>query len=132
MVSFDPRGIGFSTPGVSFYDVPLERLLFGYGTLDVTDQDPTIDQLSHKLAKIRNKNDVAKLRAADVLPFIHTDHTARDMLSIVEAHGREKLQYWGFSYGTILGNTFASMFPDKIERMVVDGVVDADDYYASK
>ena len=42
--------------------------------------------------------------------------------------GKEKLQYWGFSYGTVLGQTFASMFPDKVGRMVLDGNVDADDY----
>lgn len=39
-----------------------------------------------------------------------------------------KLQYWGFSYGTHLGNTFASMFPDRVARMVLDGVVDSYDY----
>jgi alpha/beta hydrolase fold len=44
--------------------------------------------------------------------------------------GVPMLQYLGFSYGTFLGNTFASMFPDRVKRMVLDGVVDATDYTA--
>ncbi|KAI2643693.1 Alpha/Beta hydrolase protein [Xylaria nigripes] len=41
---------------------------------------------------------------------------------------RGKLVYWGFSYGTFLGETFALMFPDKVGRVVLDGVVQADHY----
>ncbi|KAI0459826.1 Alpha/Beta hydrolase protein [Xylaria acuta] len=41
---------------------------------------------------------------------------------------RGRLVYWGFSYGTLLGATFASMFPDRVGRIVLDGVVHADHY----
>ncbi|KAK7954972.1 hypothetical protein PG988_015666, partial [Apiospora saccharicola] len=39
-----------------------------------------------------------------------------------------KLVYWGFSYGTLLGATFAAMFPESVGRVMLDGVVDADHY----
>jgi len=54
---------------------------------------------------------------------------ARDMLRITEAYGRERLLYYGGSYGTILGLTFAYMFPDKVERLVIDSAESMNDWY---
>jgi pimeloyl-ACP methyl ester carboxylesterase len=92
----------------------------------------------------------------DIKQYMSTASVARDMLEIVEKHhalvanqvahlaaqkagkrgchsttyvpGEAKLQYWGFSYGTYLGSTFASMFPNRVGRLVLDGVVSSYDY----
>lgn len=44
--------------------------------------------------------------------------------------GQEKLQFWGMSYGTTIGSTFAAMHPDKVHRVVLDGNMDPADHYA--
>lgn len=44
--------------------------------------------------------------------------------------GEEKLQYWGFSYGTLIGATFAALQPQRVGRIILDGVVDGEDYYS--
>lgn len=46
------------------------------------------------------------------------------------APGQEMIQYWGFSYGTILGATLAAMYPERISRALLDGVADSHDYMA--
>jgi pimeloyl-ACP methyl ester carboxylesterase len=84
-----------------------------------------------------------EVREGSILGHVSTQHVARDMKEIVDAWGRwvdkqgvgeeeeglkGKLVYWGFSYGTYLGATFARMFPDRVGRVVLDGVVDAELY----
>lgn len=39
-----------------------------------------------------------------------------------------KLDFWGLSYGTLLGATYASMFPDNVGKMILDGVLEPSDF----
>ena len=68
--------------------------------------------------------------AAEYGEVLGTAFVARDMLRIAEALDNDGLlRYWGFSYGTVLGATTAAMFPDRIDRMVLDGVVNSHQWY---
>ncbi|KAJ4305782.1 hypothetical protein N0V90_001314 [Kalmusia sp. IMI 367209] len=67
--------------------------------------------------------------AYKVLPLISTAFTARDFIQVVDALGEDgMLRYWGHSYGTELGATIAAMFPERIDKMVIDGVVNPHQY----
>lgn len=69
--------------------------------------------------------------------YVTTPAVAQDLLTFIEADARmigktpssAKLWNYGVSYGTVVGTTFASMFPERVGRIVLDGVVNADLYY---
>ncbi|CRG89016.1 hypothetical protein PISL3812_06051 [Talaromyces islandicus] len=65
-----------------------------------------------------------------------TQTTTEDEVEIMKRvqyrPGEEKILYWGMSYGTILGATFAAMHPDRVGRLILDGVVDPADHYAGR
>lgn len=144
ILGFDPRGVGFTTPAASCYASDFERTIDGLQQEGV----PSVLKDLGLKAQWETRRGVTKLceetaGAGEDSIFAHmsTAAVARDMLAIVEAadewrvksggEGREekaRLQYVGFSYGSILGNTFASMFPGRVGRMVVDGIADAEDY----
>lgn len=53
------------------------------------------------------------------------------MNSILDAVGRENMVYWGFSYDTTLGQTYANMYPERSERVIIDGVSNQFQWYDS-
>jgi pimeloyl-ACP methyl ester carboxylesterase len=63
--------------------------------------------------------------------LIGTAFVVRDMVEIIDALGEDGLlRYWGLSYGTQLGSTFAAMFPERVDRMLLDAVTNPHEYVA--
>ncbi|MFI9507064.1 alpha/beta hydrolase [Nocardia sp. NPDC052566] len=60
------------------------------------------------------------------LDAITTENTARDLDAVRAALGVERISYLGTSYGTYLGAVYASLFPGRVERMVLDSNVNPD------
>ena len=67
-------------------------------------------------------------RNPEILPYVSTANTARDMDEVRDALGERRLSYLGFSYGTFLGANYASLFPNNYRALVLDGALDADRY----
>ena len=147
VVGFDPRAVGQTLPTISWLD-PFEgqiwrKKFWEIGTMRSSDVAFDIKYATATAFGERCSN----LSDAMMQQYATTAYVARDMLERVEAlarsrqmelrklnsditivPGKEQLQYWGFSYGTHLGYTFASMFPDRVGRLALDGVMDPEDY----
>jgi pimeloyl-ACP methyl ester carboxylesterase len=111
VVSFDPRGVGRSSP-VSCGDGTDEALA---ATEDGDDPRALLRQLKRVAAACAE-------HSGPVLPHIGTVNASRDMDVMRAALGDKKLNYLGFSYGTRLGAVYAAQFPKKVGRLVLDGV----------
>ncbi|MFI5731453.1 alpha/beta hydrolase [Kribbella sp. NPDC051587] len=114
--SFDPRGVGASTP-VSCGAVTAKHPALPYRPANAQQEQQRIQQAKQIAVQCGRK-------AKDLLPYITTDNAARDMDRIRIALGRDKIDYLGYSYGTKLGAVYATMFPQHTGRMILNSVVD--------
>ncbi|MEU8383921.1 alpha/beta hydrolase [Streptosporangium sp. NPDC048865] len=117
LIGFDPRGIGHSTPVTCGIDTVKQfTLLLPYPAPD--------GGIERNLAFARDTAAACAERSGDLLPFVTTANTARDMDRIRAALGEPKLSYFGLSYGTYLGAVYISLFPGRADRIVMDSAAD--------
>ena len=117
VVGFDPRGVVSSTPVDCLDDSELDVLFAADGTPDTPQEVAELAEASTLLGE------GCQALSPDIAPYMDTESAARDMDILRAVLGDEQLNYLGKSYGTYLGAQYAELFPDKVGRVVLDGVL---------
>ncbi|KAB2575811.1 Tripeptidyl aminopeptidase [Lasiodiplodia theobromae] len=128
LISFDPRSAG-KTIAMSCYRNSAERV-------NATLMNPNFNghesdtMLGRLWASTENLDAACYENNKEIGDLVGMSFTARDYIRIAETLNEDGLlRYFGFSGGTVLGATIAAMFPDKIERMILDGVWNIHEYW---
>jgi pimeloyl-ACP methyl ester carboxylesterase len=118
IVGFDPRGVGRSSPVKCFTSQDLDQ---SFGLDPDPQSQADFDAVVALDTKMANE---CQAKYGDTLSLFSTEQAARDMDAVRAAVGDPKINYLGFSYGTLLGATYAQLFPKNIRAFVLDGAVD--------
>jgi pimeloyl-ACP methyl ester carboxylesterase len=116
IVGFDPRGVGASTPALSCEPGFFHGVRPNYIPATVA-----AEQVLENHAKTYAQD--CEKKFGWMLPYMTTQDVARDLDSIRAALGQQKVNYFAYSYGTYIGQVYATMFPDRVRRMVLDSTV---------
>jgi pimeloyl-ACP methyl ester carboxylesterase len=114
--------VGWDTRGVGRTAIRCDDNLDSYYSLDFAPE--TDAERAALVAGVQRLVDSCEASSGDLLPYLSSEYTARDMDRIRAALGDPKLTYLGFSYGTYLGTLYARDFPHNVRALVLDGAID--------
>ena len=119
IVGFDPRGIIRSTSFRCFGNQKQWDPYFTPFAFPMTAAEEAVwITADHYL------DNACAQRGSKIGSHMSTANVARDLDALRQAVGDEKLTYAGYSYGTMIGQTYANMFPDRFRAIIIDGVLD--------
>ncbi|GAB2932820.1 alpha/beta hydrolase [Micromonospora polyrhachis] len=110
LIGFDPRFVGRSSPatcGLTGADIAILRW-------------PGAGGFPGEVAQARSIAQRCAAHAGWAIPYATTADAARDMDLIRAALGERKMSYLGYSYGTSLARAYVALFPDRVDRFVLD------------
>ncbi len=117
LIGFDPRGVGRSTR----IQCQTAEEYAAFLAIDVRDRSR--DNIRAMLDTSRDIAVKCRKRSGELLRYINTDQTVRDMDLIRQVLGEPKISYLGYSAGTWLGSHYATTFPRRVDRFVLDSSV---------
>ncbi|MBB4909729.1 alpha/beta hydrolase [Actinophytocola algeriensis] len=115
-VGFDPRGITNSSQLRCDANLAQQS--------DAAKHPTSQAEFDHLASVNRALHDSCRANSAGLAEHVDNLATVRDMDAIRAALGEEKLTYVGYSYGSLMGQQYAEMFPDRIRAFVMDGNMD--------
>lgn len=117
-IGFDPRGVGSSKPALS-----CEPNYMDYNRPNYVPLSPQLENVWRARAK-GYAEACAKNNSKALLDNMKTTDTVKDMDSIRASLGAKQLNFYGYSYGTYLGEVYGTLFPKNVRRMILDSTVD--------
>jgi pimeloyl-ACP methyl ester carboxylesterase len=120
IIGFDPRGVQRSAAIDCVTDARFDAYLAADPVPDNEVERQLLRDVSKELA-----DGCAKTVGVDVMRHLGTFDAARDMEQIRRALGEAQISMMGFSYGTLLGATYAELFPSRVRAFVLDGALDS-------
>ncbi|CUA76350.1 Putative hydrolase Mb2247c [Rhizoctonia solani] len=138
LVSWDPRAVGKTIPRTACFGSAEEEVAFWNGSFIILGPevkgDFTAQSILDDFYGQVDKSDDLLWRIGeqcatynpDMFQYVGTAATVRDMVAMHDAlEGSGKpINFWGMSYGTVVGMYFVNMFPDRVGQVILDGVVD--------
>src|SRR3954449_13271811 len=123
LVSWDPRGVGVNTStAVQCFASPQAEERFFDGVVSFGSSFPVGKAEKRKwIHRYRAFGHRCERTNGGLLRHVSTADTARDLNLLRQAVGDRRLSYWGTSYGTFLGATYANLFPSRVRALVLDG-----------
>ncbi|KAG4441223.1 hypothetical protein IFR05_003271 [Cadophora sp. M221] len=118
IIGLDPRGTGLSNP------MACNPTIWNQRVSSTPKSQEEFDQL---IAHNKAFSESCKAGTGPVFDFMGTGSAARDMDMVRRALNEDKLNYLGLSYGSNLGSTYAGLYPHRVGRMVLDGILDTSD-----
>ncbi len=118
LVSFDPRGVGRSAAVTCLNDKQLDAYYAADATPSTKEEEKAL------VGRVGDYAEACRKNSGKILPHVGTTNAARDMDLMRQVLGDDKLHYFGVSYGTELGGVYAHLFPGRVGRALLDGVVD--------
>ncbi|MFD5556375.1 alpha/beta hydrolase [Streptomyces sp. NPDC127068] len=122
VIGFDPRGVGKSEPALDCLPGHFDPVR----PPSVPDT-PAVEEANTERARAFAR--ACGEKHGDVLPYIDTLSTVRDVEAVRAALGAPQISYLGYSYGTYLGSVYATLYPQRVRRMALDSVVDPDEVW---
>ncbi|MFF5523178.1 alpha/beta hydrolase [Streptomyces coeruleorubidus] len=114
LIGVDPRFVGRSSP-----------IDCGWPTgIWIRSPGPDRAAFDRQVAFQKDLADRCVRRHGDVLPYVTTRNTARDMDIVRAVLGERRISYLGYSYGAYLGAVYTQMFPGRTDRVVLDSAGD--------
>jgi len=121
LVGWDPRGVGQSS-AVSCAQDDAELDVFFFGELQATPDTP--EWKAELVAESIRFGQSCLTNTGPLLEFVDTLSTVYDLDLLRHLLGGERLNYLGYSYGTLIGALYIEEFPERVGRIVLDGPID--------